>query len=71
MFPDRRYEPSDPAKVHSTFFTPKCPGDLLLHLHHPEISFSLIIGEGYGEILHESQDLLLVGATTIQEVLRS
>ncbi len=66
-----RYEPSGPAKVHSPFFTPECPGGLLFHLYHPEISFSLIIGEGYGEVLHESQDFLLVGATTVQETLRS
>lgn len=36
----------------------------------PEIPFGLSIGEGSGETLHECQDLSLVVATAIHEILR-
>lgn len=70
MLLDGCYESSDPTEVPSAFFTPECPGDLLLQFHHPEIAFSLIIGEGYGEIPHECQDLSLVFVTAVKEILR-
>jgi len=70
MLLDGRYKSSDSAEVHRPLFTSECPGDLLFQFHHPEIPFGLIIGEGDGEILHECQDLVLVVATAVQEVLR-
>lgn len=59
--------PLDPAEIHSPLLTPEYSGDLLFH--HPKVSLGLIVGEGDGEILHECQDLFLVVATTIPEIL--
>ena len=70
MLLDGRYESPGPAEILCSLFAPECPGDLLLQFHHAKISLSLVIGERYGEILHESQDLSLVFPASIQEILR-
>jgi len=69
MLLDGRYEPPGPAEILCSFFTLECSRDLLLKFHHAKVSLSLVIGEGYGEILHKCPDLFLVFTASIQEDL--
>ncbi len=44
-------------------------GDLLLHLDHADVALGLVVVEGDGGVVHESEHRALMGGEAVEEVL--
>jgi hypothetical protein len=55
LFSTGRNIASDSAEEIRTFWRSKTSGDLLVNLCHPQVSFTLVICEGYSLTIHETK----------------
>ena len=58
------------AEDSPALFTAKTTRDFLLHFHHAQVAFRLIVVEGDLKVVHECQLFPLVFLETVQQVLR-
>src|SRR5688500_16432740 len=62
LLPGRGDEGADHGEVASPFLRPEALGDFLPDLHHAPVALGLIVGEGHGGIVQETQHVVLAGA---------
>jgi len=58
LFSTGRNIASDSTEEFGTFRRSKTSGDLLVNLYHPQVSFTLIICEGYKLIIHKTKYII-------------
>src|SRR6266699_5641703 len=70
LLPQRREIASDAAEGHSESLRAETAGDLLLYLHHPDITLREAIVKRHGEMLQEAEHSVLMLGESIQQIAR-
>src|SRR5260370_39718939 len=70
LLAQRREIAPDAAEGHGASRRAKTAGDLLLDLHHPDITLREAIVERHGEILQEAEHGVLMLGEPIQQIAR-